>query len=338
MLKRVAFPILSWLLASGAATAQPETASDAQKSLTAPANLTFGAVAGSSGPRGSSMQIILDASKKDKIGTAALGWGSGQRQIQLAFSGPLDSNEATTPLSLTGLAPGANAKLSFSRLSWRGPDPRERQEILALCTRAGLDPASADPAKTCDLKNFSSPDDEALFRFLNHLDDWPWMIGGEVTGGRVTQKYLDSKSLASLSQSEMTWNAVGRIGAFSSLGFAIGAFTYSESLLAAGAASQICRPIEGTTGLKCDNSVLGAPHGKTSAVVSVELRRFIASAAAWSPSIQYDLKNDVTAVEVPVYFLGSGTTPMGGIRFGWRSDTEEVSAVVFVGAAFRMIP
>jgi hypothetical protein len=43
-------------------------------------------------------------------------------------------------------------------------------------------------------------------------------------------------------------------------------------------------------------------------------------------------------VEVPIYFLGSGASPIGGVRFGWRSDTREVTAVVFVGAAFSLIP
>jgi hypothetical protein len=43
--------------------------------------------------------------------------------------------------------------------------------------------------------------------------------------------------------------------------------------------------------------------------------------------------------EVPIYFLTTAGTanPTGGVRFGWRSDTKEVTAVVFIGGAFKFL-
>jgi len=47
----------------------------------------------------------------------------------------------------------------------------------------------------------------------------------------------------------------------------------------------------------------------------------------------------VTAVLIPVYFLKDAKgTPIGGVRGGWRSDTNAVTISLFVGAAFGLMP
>lgn len=79
---------------------------------TAPANLNLVAIPGVSagvGQQGTSVQAILDASVREKVGTAAFGWKTGKRHVQLSFSGPLGSTDEATPISLTGLGPGAKA-------------------------------------------------------------------------------------------------------------------------------------------------------------------------------------------------------------------------------------
>jgi len=328
------------------ASAQPEQSAAAQKSLTAPANLTFGAVAGAVGNDGSA-QVILDASIKDKIGTAAFGWGRGQRQIQIAFSGPVGGNDEATPVSLTGLGAGSNAKISFSRLNWRGPNPIERQQIEALCQRLGLPPGSPNPATTCTTSNIKSQDDLALFRYLSHLDNIPWMVGGEITAGQVVQKFVDRKSLEADSRKRLAWQISTRVGAYKSgLGFLLATYSYKETLSPAGAPSQICKPMPGTDvsgATSCTNVVVGRPIFKTTSVLTAELRRFVSRRLAWSPNIQFDFKRNADGdrtigIEVPVYFLTSGgTSPTGGVRFGWRSDIKELTAVVFVGAAFKLL-
>ena len=69
------------------------------------------------------------------------------------------------------------------------------------------------------------------------------------------------------------------------------------------------------------------------------MRRFFGPNVAISPSVQFDFKNDgVTEVAVPIYFIGSGTNATGGVRFNWRSDKKELTAVVFIGAALGLIP
>ena len=69
-------------------TGGPAQGANAAKALTAPANLTFGTAAGNA--NGSpAAQLILDATVKDKIGTASFGWGRQHHKFQVAFSGPV---------------------------------------------------------------------------------------------------------------------------------------------------------------------------------------------------------------------------------------------------------
>ncbi|MEQ1758232.1 MAG: hypothetical protein ABL986_07935 [Vicinamibacterales bacterium] len=346
----------------GRAQSGPQQGSPARMSLAAPANLTLGVAAGtgdggSSGTEGSGVSgsFVLDASTKDKVGTAAISWGAGQRQVQIAFSSPVGSSDEATPISLTGLPSGAKTTFSFNRLNWRGPSFRERDEINDLCERLGLASGrmsieAAQKLKPCDgtvIAAMSRPDDLGFFHELSHTYDIPWVVGGEVSASRVTQKFIDATTLVPDSQSKTTWNASGRVGAFKAgLGFFLASYSYGESLEAAGTAKQICRPLDGTTvtgAVTCSTSVIGRPTPKTTSVVSFELRRFVSSKFAWSPSLQYDFKknaggDNVYAVEVPIYFLTTvGTaTPTGGARFAYRSDKKEVTGVIFIGSAFKL--
>ncbi len=343
--------LLSAVLLPVYVVAQPATGGVAAKTLVAPANLTFGASPGTEkGVTGG--QLILDVSTKGKEGTAAFGWGRPQRQVQIAFTAPLDSNDEALPISLTGLDTGAKAKFSFNRLNWRGPNPLEGSQINDLCKRLNLadgrlpfDEAKKLPA--CNASAIENEDDRRLFRYLSHVDDIPWTFGGDVTAGQVTRKFLHADSLEADAIKDITWSASARVGAFKpSLGFVLFAYSYGETLKAAGDPVDICRPVVGATvagAASCQSSVVGAPVPKTTSVTTLELRNVLSGRVAWSPSIEYDFKRDASgnrtvAVQVPVYFLSTNGTasPTGGIRFGWRSDTREVTAVVFFGGAFSM--
>jgi hypothetical protein len=129
-----------------------------------------------------------------------------------------------------------------------------------------------------------------------------------------------------------------RIGAFSqTFGFGFLSFGYEQRYFAAGAPRNICHPIGGTDALECAEHVLGAPAQRIGAVIHGEVRRYLGSSLALSPSVSYNFKNEVTSIAVPMYFLRNtegGLT--GGIRGSWRSDTESVSLVVFIGTSFSL--
>lgn len=331
---RIAFIAAGIGTAPAIAFPQPAMDAAAKKAETAPANLASGAITGTP-----SVQLILDASKKDKRGIMSIGWRSGQDQTQLTLSGPLDDDERAEPISLLGLPNGASAAISYTRRFWSGPTPQEQGEILDLCQRAGLAIDATDPTLTCDLHNFRSPLHQAKFRTLQHLDDRLWVIGGSAGGSRVNHTFVETVTSGSASEARTSWNVSGLAGVFTpALGFTFASMTYKEVFAAAGSASQICRPVPDTDATRCQSVIVGRPSYKALAVVALETRKFIAEKAAIAPTLQFDLRNDVRAIEVPIYFLGSGASPIGGVRFGWRSDTREVTAVMFIGAAFSLLP
>lgn len=320
--------------------AQSAGAGNAEGKLAAPANLSFGAVAGV--PTGdmpaSAIQLLLDASQNQKVGTIAVGWKNGQQShLQLTLSGPLDEGtQRATPVSLLGLPTGASAKLSASRLNWRGPNGVEQLEIQELCTKL----ARTLGITECHTENENIPlIERTALRQLLHVDDVAWFIGGDVGVERNLFRYLERGTFDSKSENHQNWGAAGRIGFFSqALGFVIGSYAHRRSFSAAGAPAEVCLPIDGTTAFRCQSSIIGAPQRKTLKVGSVELRKFFASPIAVTPSIQRDFENDVTAIDVPLYFLRSDLKLTGGVRFGWRSDTEDVTVLVFVGTAIQLLP
>jgi hypothetical protein len=330
--------VVIMVAAASTAAAQPLESDAAERTLAAPANLPLGAIAGvPPGARGSALQLILDATDDQKVGTVALGWKSGQQDhFLLTLSGPLDeSTNRAAPLSLIGLASGAAVKFSGNRLNWRGPNLREQAEIQQLCE--ALAKRKISPCQT-DNEEIPLIERDALRR-LTHLDDTPWLVGGEVGIERAGYEFLESGTLAARSENHQNWSIGARLGHYSPVyGFLIGSYSYHRGHIAAGLPADVCVPIDGTAALRCESSVIGEPGPTKLSVAGVEVRKFFASPVAIAPSVRHDFVNDVTAVDVPMYFLRSGASLTGGVRVGWRSDTDEATAVVFVGTAISLLP
>lgn len=325
-----------FLFAADRVAAQPTAPSTnkekAGQTATAPSTETF---LGLAGPQ--AVQFVVDATEKNKNGTVSFGWQTGEHNTQLSFSGPIDESGEAAPLSLLGLPPGASAKFGYSRLWTRGPNPLEQQQIFDLCKKHNLWPPTDD--KPCKLTTIP-PEDAAVYAYLQHMHDPVWLIGGDATMARAKFSYLDPATLVAASEQHQGWSASARVGRFTpAFGFLVGSYTYKRSFKPGSAPSELCSPLDDHPGsLKCRSVVLGAPTEVTRSIASVELRHFFKEALATTPSVQYDFKNDVTGIDVPVYFIGKGTNAVGGVRFGWRSDTEELSAVVFIGAAVGLLP
>jgi hypothetical protein len=52
----------------------------------------------------------------------------------------------------------------------------------------------------------------------------------------------------------------------------------------------------------------------------------------------YDFEKNTTGIELPIYFVANDKGALaGGIRFGWRDDTDDVTVGLFVGKAFSVL-
>jgi len=191
--------------------------------------------------------------------------------------------------------------------------------------------------KVCDYANLPAVY-RPVARALLHLDDRIWFWGGSLKAGRTTFDYLDEGSLVSQSVNKTSWSASGRAGVYSSyFGFLIGSYRYQKDFTPAGDAQTVCQPLAGTNATTCADAVIGAPAEKTRSVLTFEVRRFFANGAALAPSFQRDLKNKVSAFVLPVYFIKNDKgAPIGGVRFGWRSDTDAVTVSVFIGGVLKL--
>ncbi|MET0551706.1 MAG: hypothetical protein ABW221_01620 [Vicinamibacteria bacterium] len=320
--------------------------------LMSPANLSSGAPLGSSGYKNGFIgEFVLEGSTDDKVGVASVSWKDGHNSLQFKATSALSGGVAT-PFSLDGLSANSSIELSYNRLEFPALDDDRLDEITERAQRhcrsnpnhplrVGRSDKEAEELKLCttkagDLKYLTGADLIEAREMLGQ-DGRIWFWGGGLTAARTTFDYLDESTLAeqSVEKRSASWNV--RAGVFTSyFGFLIGSYSFVKQWGAAGAAQNICQPLEGTAAMVCGDAVIGAPVETTRSVLRGEFRKFFSGAIAFAPSVQRDLKKKVTLVTLPVYFLknkdGDAT---GGLRLTWRSDTETTTVSVFVGAALK---
>lgn len=119
-----------------------------------------------------------------------------------------------------------------------------------------------------------------------------------------------------------------------SVRLAFGAGLRYEDLYKASDEQSICTPVDAAGSAEtCKNVVVGAPaHSKTT-VAKAEVRWQFGKYTAASLNANYDIKNSVTGLALPIWVFpdiagGFG----GGIRFGYASDGDHhFSVAIFVG-------
>jgi len=318
-------------LASAPAVAQT-LAARAEASGQAPANLPLATVL-TPGGGSPAAQFILDASAKDKVGTFAIGWRTGHGHTQLSFSGPLNSDQVTEPVSLTGLSKGATGKIEFNRLNWKAPTPEELKKATDVCVRIDV------PLNQCSYRQLlvAGREEAALIGQYTHVNARPWIVGGSFSATKRTFEFLVKDTLADDSKEKTGVTATGRIGVFSStFGFLIASGTYRKDFRAGDDPAEICQPIPGTSATRCEEVVVGGPNPSDKKLLTVEVRRLFVAGGGVAPQVAYDFRNDRWLADVPVYFVPGKGNVTGGVKFTWRSDTRAVGAVVFIGTALEL--
>lgn len=105
----------------------------------------------------------------------------------------------------------------------------------------------------------------------------------------------------------------------------------------AGDKSNVCVPIENSPALRCFDGHLQPPRRIDRNIASLEWRWQQSSSFAMSVRAAYDSSNDVLGVNVPLYLFGTNESLLkGGVKFGWRSDTDDLQAAVFVSTGFNL--
>jgi hypothetical protein len=107
----------------------------------------------------------------------------------------------------------------------------------------------------------------------------------------------------------------------------------------------MCPASTTTDPVKCINGPIGAPSRKDGLLGAIEFRRQFMLKDFWIPSIgvapqiTYDLLKKKGGLDFPIYLVPDAKgNLLGGVRFGYRTDTDDVAVGVFVGTAFSFHP
>jgi len=307
-------------------------------------------------PRGGKVQISLG--QDDKRVTMALSatFGNGV-QWQAKFSSPVEKDtEGTSVASLDGLANGSKAELGLSYV-WFTPHPGSRQQLDAACRdarqalqqRNDLDKTTAAlvDGSDCDDRLYEAaykyPVDRRVLHSINtaYFGGHPYVynMGLDVGAGYDSYDFLNTSFAktsthktgyevglhASVTNVVSLWSLVASIGRERSYE------NNTKSLV------QICAPVENTPAQHCSQGYASPPLRKDSTVAALEWRWQHSNALALAVSATYRKEDDVLGISIPIYLLSNSDGSLrGGIKLGWRNDTHDTQAGVFISSGFNL--
>lgn len=179
-------------------------------------------------------------------------------------------------------------------------------------------------------------DDETPIRF--------W--GLAATAGQSKREFIDTAAFAKASESRTEIAASGYVGLITSdYKWALRLkYSYLRDFNPA-ANGQICRASTTAANMQeCLEGALGRPTRSETNIASFELRHRFSLLngdnqipVAIAPQVTYDFDKKEYGIDVPVYLTQNKEGKLnGGIRFGYRSDTKDVGAGLFIGVPFQL--
>lgn len=255
----------------------------------------------------------------------------------LTIEAPLSKSTNTTDLAtLDGLGNSTTVSLKLNRLKATRRIPDDAK-LDAICEQLEKRSAGA----TCDADNIQKHLPATVQREFQSLfwdDSTPRLIYGfQATAGHETfESFSDATSTTKTKKTESPWSVGAHLGLlFRTYGLVTLGYRRENAYEAQPNTSR-CTPIIGSSALTCVSSANGTPKQKDGSVATLEWRRQIANFAA-SIRVSRDFEKDVTGVDVPIYvWSGNDGKLSGGVRAGWRDDSDDVVIGLFVGTTFKM--
>ncbi len=257
----------------------------------------------------------------------------------LTLQAPLNKTEEDTELAnLNGLADAFTATVKYNRILLKRRNPKD-EPIDRLCDELDQAAKRAQPPSSdvlCDAANIEKfLGDSGYLRWHDlYFPRQHWAWGASATVGTQNYEFIETGTTTRDDTRRTPWSlevfaAVER--------YRVGLFTLGfryEDAYKAQRSQTIC-PLPGTDPVMvCETGPVGEPAKKEQSVAYIEFRRQVIKLAV-SPRASYDFESDVLGVELPVYLWrdtkGAFT---GGIKAGWRDDTNDFDLGVFVGSAF----
>lgn len=303
----------------------------------------FQAIAGTDGSRASIRWGRDDSNARD---------GNGRFTSQsVTMSAPLDKRDPKTTnlATLDGLSNAFELAYTFSRYRMTGVKsivdsmgqvlPRVR-ELCAISKAEQCDDSSIHAG----LVRHAPELIEEFLEYADPPDAKDYLYGFKLRAGHEQFDYFLTPSLAKADTDTIPWG----ISAFYGI-----VLPRTKLFLTAGAELQqsykasptltACPTTSDSGYLTCVTGSLSRPQSQRKHLLSVEARTQLdrlgpIEDVGVSLRIAHDLKGDVTGIDMPLYLFKSDKSGLvGGVRFGW-SSTDDLSAAIFVGSDFNVLP
>ena len=272
----------------------------------------------------------------------------GEQTFLFTVSSPVgDSGEAQVrPLDLRALADAGSIRVAFS-----GARMFRRfsvADIRRLCTGLAKEDCTAGKLEEKN-PQLSQQLLATVFRRL------PLLYAATFTYGRNEFSFFDQVGVQQTPVERNDVQAEGTLGLLVNRRTNLLAFhaAYAQTHNASSDTTQLCRPLPGSIIMRCDRATVGEPTRTRTAIGTIEYRIQFAGERrvpiALAPKLQFalglDVADDVSSIEVPIYFFqekvdasSASTAPKlnGGVSAGWRSD-EGFQVSVFIGTTFKLL-
>ena len=277
---------------------------------------------------------------------------------------PRNPSGETTLVDLNGLSAGSSAKLA---LSWFGWDTKKdykaifarmfqsRGEIAGSSLEDPgtgwrmtdyVNPAISRPSAVAMLGQQRTKEmAEAYQKWMRQSDKFIPVLTIDANAEQKEFQFFTPSAgppagLKKTSESHMNHQFTASAGAYL-WGRVYSALNYRRGTrFVDGMTKEFCAPSGPASVLNCTTLIVAPPNKRKPEALEFEARSLFGSFGV-AAHLTRDLEANVTAVEVPIYFLQKmGSTSMelnGGVAVRWRSDTKDYSLSVFVGPALSTV-
>lgn len=179
---------------------------------------------------------------------------------------------------------------------------------------------------------------ESLF-FDQQRNRYLWGLSGRI--GYENFEFLEENSTDKSDKSKTPWSISGHFGLFpaSSLTLITVGLEYQNAFKNADERT-ICAAPDANGLQQCQTAPFGEPVDNDKFLLSLEGRRIFQNLPykpAASLKLTYDFEDDTFGADLPIYLLRDAKSNLnGGVRFGWRDDTDDLIVGVFVGSTFSL--
>ena len=275
--------------------------------------------------------------------------------VSLTASAPLNKNSDDTDIaSLDGLGNAASLELTYSHFlvpGKRNPvvTPGVLQRLDSICARVyqemkrqtGNSPETGHGCESAEVAKYGTATDkhdyESAFWDIENTNRWIW--GGNVKLGYQNFDFIDATTMSKQKQDETPW-AVGAFIAYNPDKLRA-LFTFSAQYQDAfkdSSSGILCPSSSSSMGgaVSCLSGAINRPKETKKKLLSFEARRDFGFAGI-GLTTTYDLEEEIFGAELPVYFVKDKDGKFNaGLKGGWRNDTKDFTASVFVGTTFGL--